>query len=167
MKLTKKQKHQIEEAKTWIAVLAGFYMVFSIVAFFGGVTDAYSSFDAEYHTGCYSKTHSRLGKIFPAYDFGCYMGVPAPDKPEPIPPSEQRVGIVHDYIFNHATKQCKDHGGLHYVVAQNIITGSEKDYYPCHDVYKFRCQDQSLFDFDDGIGYCGISESQIKESLGQ
>lgn len=85
---------------------------------------------------------------------------------------ETYIGIVHYYIIDNAIKICKNNGGLHYIVAKEIITAKDGNYgnngsYPCSDTYKIRCQDDSLHDFDDGAVFCFISRSQIKESLGE
>lgn len=86
-----------------------------------------------------------------------------------------RVGIIHDYIFANAIKMCKSHQGLHYIVAEQDLTvgksfltydaKSEFDTYPCHDQYHIRCQDGKLLQFDDGVGFCFISEGQLKETF--
>ena len=79
--------------------------------------------------------------------------------------------MVHDYVIYNANKDCIDHGGLHYIVSINTIekesSGREEGWkdYPCSEVFKFRCQDQTLLDFDSGIAWCGISEMQFEESL--
>ena len=75
-------------------------------------------------------------------------------------------GIVHDYVFTHATLYCNDHGGMHYIVTRRILfENDDRDRYPCNVTYKIRCQDGTVIDFEDGVAYCFISESQLKETL--
>jgi hypothetical protein len=77
----------------------------------------------------------------------------------------ERIEIVHDYIFENGQKTCATHQGFHYVVSRTVIQseGDNKDY-PCYSEIKFRCQDGSLHSFDDGVGYCFISEAQLDET---
>jgi len=84
-------------------------------------------------------------------------------------PYAEHIGMVHDYIFTNATRGCEQHSGLHYIVSVSTIfsKGDKNHPYPCRDYYKFRCQDGTLLDFDDGVGYCFISEEQLQESLGK
>lgn len=82
----------------------------------------------------------------------------------------QRIGKVHDYEINGAKKSCENHGGLHYIVDIETLskeTTGTMDFndYPCSDRLKFRCQDDTLINFDTGIGYCFISEIQLQETL--
>lgn len=87
----------------------------------------------------------------------------------------KRSNIVHDYIFENAIKMCENHEGLHYILADTTIFaekshkfaeyGDDDSDYPCKDTFKFRCQDGTLLNFDDGAGYCFISESQFKETM--
>jgi hypothetical protein len=84
----------------------------------------------------------------------------------------KRTAIVHDYIFTNAQKTCANHGGLHYIVVSETIESDSsgrfddgsKDY-PCRSIHGFRCQDQTLFKFNDGVAYCFISESQYEETM--
>jgi hypothetical protein len=76
----------------------------------------------------------------------------------------KRVNIVHDYVLNRATETCTDHGGLHYVVTNSSVE-DDGDSYPCKNTFAFRCQDQTLHKFNDGVAYCFISESQLQETL--
>jgi len=81
------------------------------------------------------------------------------------------VGIIHDYIFENAQKLCESHQGLHYVVVKNTIVSERSQGnigfpdYPCQEIFYFRCQDQTIIPFENGIGYCFIPESQLKETL--
>lgn len=85
---------------------------------------------------------------------------------------QQNIGIIHDYIFENANKMCKLHSGLHYIVSVQTI---ESEYskprnvdfkdYPCTQVYKVRCQDQILFEINDGIAWCFIPQAQLRETL--
>lgn len=78
----------------------------------------------------------------------------------------QNIGIIYDYILNTAQSNCHEHGGLHYIVAvKTLYNTNKKDDYPCLDIYKVRCQDQSMIEIDSGIRYCDVSQIQIKESL--
>lgn len=81
-------------------------------------------------------------------------------------PGYTRVQIIHDYIFTNGQNACADHEGLHYVVQKTTIkqVGDNEDY-PCSEITKFRCQDGTVHNFDTGIGYCFISESQLQETL--
>lgn len=78
------------------------------------------------------------------------------------------IGMVHDYIFQYAEKNCSTHQGLHYIVSiQNIEKGEIDGYhdYPCTEVYKIRCGDQTLLTYDDGAGFCSIPKMQLDETL--
>jgi hypothetical protein len=79
--------------------------------------------------------------------------------------TEVYTGIVHDYIFKNAEKICKLHGGVHYIVSNMTIAIDKDRRFPCDDTTLIRCQDQTLHNFEDGIGYCFIPRSQIKETL--
>ncbi len=49
------------------------YTIFSVLAFGSGLSRAgYSE--------CREQRHSRIRRLFPAYDFGCYMGVAPPEE---------------------------------------------------------------------------------------
>lgn len=82
-----------------------------------------------------------------------------------------RTAIVHDYIIENATDMCKDHMDLHYIVVDQVVLEEVIQFsymhqrYPCHTNFIFRCQDGTALPFSDGVGYCFISESQLKESL--
>lgn len=77
-----------------------------------------------------------------------------------------RRAIVHDYIFDNATKACVRHDGLHYVVTDTqIFESGPSGEYPCEQTMKFRCQDGKLITFNNGVKACFISESQIRESF--
>lgn len=77
--------------------------------------------------------------------------------------STQRIGIIHDYMFRAAEHVCEPHEGLHYIVSISSVENKKNS--PCHNLYKFRCQDQSLINFDDGVGFCVIQEMQLSETL--
>ncbi len=77
--------------------------------------------------------------------------------------------MVHDYVINNAIKSCSSHEGLHYIVSMRTVLGKEsKNYtkdYPCMDLYKFRCQDNTLIEFNSGVTHCFIDQMQLDESL--
>src|SRR5690606_2762966 len=87
-------------------------------------------------------------------------------QPKQVSRGYTRTQIVHDYIFERGKDACAEHQGFHYVVAQTEIKeiGPSADY-PCRQTVKFRCQDGTVHNFDTGVGFCFISESQLKKTL--
>lgn len=78
----------------------------------------------------------------------------------------KNIGIIHDYVFFEAQRSCEPHQGLHYIVSDRTTFGKGKENeYPCTDLYKFRCQDGTVIDFDSGTIWCFISQSQLEETL--
>lgn len=74
------------------------------------------------------------------------------------------VGIIHDYVFRHGQDACADHEGLHYIVSVKTVSSGKDS--ACTDLYKFRCQDFSLIEFDSGIKFCFIDQMQVEETIG-
>lgn len=77
----------------------------------------------------------------------------------------ERTGIIHGYIIRKAIDMCANHEGLNFIISKSTIFSKGKSgEFPCKDVYKFRCQDGTTLDYDEGAEYCVISEAQIKET---
>ena len=77
--------------------------------------------------------------------------------------------MVHDYVIEHAQHFCEGHEGLHYIVP--IPTVSTKTHWgdiDCEDIYKIRCQDNYLIEFNTGAsGGCfdGVGHMQWDETI--
>ena len=78
---------------------------------------------------------------------------------------EVYTGIIHDYMIKQAESVCIFHGNLHYIVSIMKLKTDKDKSYPCSITMKVRCQDQTLHEIHDGIGFCFIPRGQLKESL--
>lgn len=74
--------------------------------------------------------------------------------------------MVHDYVIDWANHLCEGHEGLHYIVPMStpITKGSWAPM--CEDLFRIRCQDEYLIEFDAGEGCCDcVSKMQWDETM--
>ena len=76
-------------------------------------------------------------------------------------------------MYENATNLCEQYAGFHYMVHITDIAAEQSDGYeggkdyPCIEQTKIRCQDGTLLNFDTGIGFCFIGQSQLEETLNE
>lgn len=78
--------------------------------------------------------------------------------------SSNYTGIVHEYVINQANNACVKHSGLHYIVSDMEYANDSEKSFPCREQFKFRCQDGTLYTFNDEIAFCFIPKGQLEES---
>jgi len=87
--------------------------------------------------------------------------------PVPPPPLRQYL-MVHDYVFRYAQLICEQHNtSFHYIVPiPTPIIVDEYGSAHAEDLYKIRCQDESIYELNTGAsGYGGVDKLQYEETM--
>lgn len=88
---------------------------------------------------------------------------------QPVQPAPRKHTLmVHDYIIEYANRICEIHNtSLHYIVPiPTEIKFRKSDDAECQDLYKIRCQDESIYEFDSGASACyGVGDGQWNETM--
>lgn len=97
------------------------------------------------------------------------LGVLGAKLTAPVPPPPLRKDLmVHDYVFRWAQLICEKHNtSFHYIVpVPTLITVDKHGQVLCDDLYKIRCQDESIYELNTGASYCdGVGKSQWDETM--